>query len=86
MFGCVVLTRLRFSTRIVVELALFILYSLIAFHQMICTCLQIRVNQIINNKQNSMEEEVEVKVGVKIMNIKMDQVQAQVDAKDSGYS
>ena len=36
MFGCVVLTRLRFLTRIVVELALFILYSLIAFHQMIC--------------------------------------------------
>ena len=31
-----------------------------------------------------MEEDVEVKVGVKIMKIKMDEVQAQVDAKDSG--
>ena len=31
-----------------------------------------------------MEEEVEVKVGVKIIKIKMDEVQAQVDAKDSG--
>ena len=31
-----------------------------------------------------MEEDVEVKVGVKIIKIKMDEVQAQVDAKDSG--
>ena len=31
-----------------------------------------------------MEEDVEVKVGVKIMKINMDEVQAQVDAKDSG--
>jgi hypothetical protein len=31
-----------------------------------------------------MEEYVEVKVGVKIMKTKMDEVQAQVDAKDSG--